>query len=347
MALERTAQRLDHPGHAKHHQREQDHGRDHRRGRRQQVAADDLEDADAGREQRGGGQQREALAGDRDLALANRRRDVDHRRVQGGRAAADVGDQPPEVDDAPRVVGLVEQPEGVEGVRGHQPEQADQDQVVGRRPHAGAEHQSRRRPQQHQVQQRVGDRDRQLQPPDVRRVRVRDDQVDPRDQADTRDDDHGVDQARAVLGPVATADEEDQRRGHDRIGREVGDVGGPGERRGDVEDLLVEGADHVADDEAQLAQGQQVPGPPEGRLVADHADDHGDDRRQSDHVIDRMERDVRNDVVGGAEGQPAQRVDLPDARAHFCSFSIATRTVRMVGSLSPRTVPPCSSVRAM
>ncbi|MDP9298917.1 MAG: hypothetical protein M3O98_09670, partial [Actinomycetota bacterium] len=93
------------------------------------------------------------------------------------------------------------------------------------------------------------------------------DQEHPREGADADRDDERVDQARPVAPRVLPADDQEQSQHEAGIDRQVEDVADRRVRQLGVEEAIVVVGDDVADDEQQLAQGEQVPGATVLRLV--------------------------------------------------------------------------------
>ena len=194
----------DEPGHAQHHEQEQNHRADGDRGPVAGVGADSGHEEHAGRQQRAGRQQDEPARTDLATSgMSGHRARGSHRWVQGRRRPRHVGEQPARVQQAALVGGEI-------GVKGDQREAdvGDQEQQAGdpQQPRArGTGAGTGEEPGQDRQQQRVGGRVGRADDPLERRGRrVGRDRVqheDPEDQPETGRDDGGVDEA----GEVAAA----------------------------------------------------------------------------------------------------------------------------------------------
>jgi hypothetical protein len=216
------------------------------------LVADRLDDQHRRGHQGGAGQQGQPGPG-QPHALRGRLGQRHHRRVQGGQAEGRVVQHPDGVDRAADLPGAVEHAEAVHGVHRHQGEQAEGQQPGGDGSVAARPPQPDRHRQQQHVAQRVGDRDRALDQAEVGQADIGPDQEDPREYADASGDDGGVDQAGGVAPGGATADQQQQPGGQQRVEDQVEGVGDRGERDLDLEHPLEVEAVGVADGEQQLA----------------------------------------------------------------------------------------------
>jgi hypothetical protein len=301
-------------GHAGHDQQEQhDRAGPERHPVDRQPACSLVEQQHRG-DQGGRRQQQQAPAADPDAAGRGHLRQQADRRVQGGRAPAQVRGHPAEVDHAAAVAPVGGEP-GVDDVGAKLQHQGQAEQPVARAAGTRAGGQPGQHGQQKHVGQRVGERDQSRPQPHGGVGRDRPHQERPRKQPQAGGDDQGVDQPGPVPAAGPAADHDQQGGRQERVAGQVECVGRGGERLA-VQHVDVHAVDHVAGHEHPEPRGQAVPDATTRRPVQAHPDEDRDDRRQAHQLVDERVLQVGQPQAADRDRQPDGQVQQPESPAY-------------------------------
>ena len=258
-------------GHAGDHEAEQDDRGD---VDHELVVAvvDDLEQGHDRRDQRSEGEQDEPQRRQARVAVRGGRLELDHRRVQRGRAPQEVEAEPAEVEHDLAVVGARERDQAVGEVGREQGEDARHEQIERGPARAGVDGEPDRGGEQQDVADRVGDRDELGDGRELLVVQRRLDQRDPRDQREAERHDQRVDRPGAVALRVAAADEDQQPHHQGRVDEDVGRVAERRERHLRAGQARIAVGVEVAQPEQQEADREPAPRPGPGAAVAPDAE---------------------------------------------------------------------------
>ena len=234
--------------------------------------------------------------------------------MQGGRAPAQVGGHPAEVEQAAVVAAIGGEP-GVDDVGAQLEHQGQAEQPVAGATGARAGGQPGQHGQQEHVGQRIGERDQPRPQPQGGIRGDRPHQERPRQQPQTGGDDEGVGQPGPVppAGPAADHDQQGGRQ--ERVAGQVEPVG-RGRERLAVEHVDVDAVDHVAGDEHAQAAGQAVPDATAGRPVQAHPGEDGDDGGEAHQLVDDRCLQVGQPEARHRHRQPGGQVQQPESPAH-------------------------------
>ena len=308
------------------------------------AAADD--DLQRRRHQRGDGEDGEPCPRELHLLLGHRLFERAHRGMQGRSAPQKVVRHPAQVEQHLTVVGAVVQHDPVHEVGCKHRCDAPEQQVERRRPLARVHRKEQGECEQQDVRHRVGDRHDLLDRGLGVVLDDRRDQLQPGDQPEADREDQRVDQRRHLARAVAAPGEHDDAGEQQRVEGEVDGVAWRRERHLAAEHAWVDVRVGVAQREHELADGEEVPGPPGLRLVQvgakqDRRRAREPDRRHDEPVaLDRRhprvqgEQHARHD--GGVDGPQRQLAEPIGHAARSAPASVGCSRPRAARSSSAR-----------
>ena len=231
------------------------------------------------------------------------------------------------------VVEAADEQRVVVGAVGQQQrDDAGHQQIEGRHAPARVHRQPDRRREQHDIADRVSDRDRLGEPVEAREVDVRRDQEDPGQRGEADREDQGVDSGGLVAIRLPPPHEQQESDHEERIDEQVHRVPGRGEADLAAEQLGIAVRVEVAGEVERLPGENQQPGRRRARAVQPDSDRDREDGAEADQVDQRgvaLERDYEQ-VEPGQDGHRRQVPDpevalAGEVRGHAAAPSAAGR----------------------